>query len=73
MWKDRLDNYNGSPITYDAIGNPLSYKFINGRIYYIFKRYEDRPTHTATLGYYAVDVFTGEVFDTKMLTDLIKL
>jgi len=26
IWKDRLDNYNGSPITYDAIGNPLSYR-----------------------------------------------
>ncbi|MCL2654621.1 MAG: DNRLRE domain-containing protein [Coriobacteriia bacterium] len=25
-WKDRLDNYGGSAITYDAIGNPLSYR-----------------------------------------------
>lgn len=48
-------------------------EFINGRVYYIFRRFEDKPTHITTLGYYAVDVFTGEVFDTKMLTDLVKL
>ena len=25
IWKDKLLKYNGKPITYDAIGNPLSY------------------------------------------------
>lgn len=25
-WKDKLTNYNGQTITYDAIGNPLSYR-----------------------------------------------
>ncbi len=25
-WKDKLTNYNGTKITYDAIGNPLSYR-----------------------------------------------
>lgn len=48
-------------------------ELINDRIYYIFRRLENRPEHIVTLGYYAVDVFTGEVFDTKGLTDLIKL
>ena len=48
-------------------------EFINDRIYYIFRRFEDKPENIVTLGYYAVDVFTGEVFDTKVLTDLIKL
>jgi len=47
--------------------------FINNRIYYIIRRFEDRPDHIVTLGYYAVDVFTGEVFDTKGLMDLVKL
>ena len=28
-WKDRLDSYDGQAITYDAIGNPLSYKGFN--------------------------------------------
>ena len=26
VWKDKLTSYNGQPITYDAIGNPLSYR-----------------------------------------------
>ena len=25
VWKDKLTSYNGKAITYDAIGNPLSY------------------------------------------------
>ena len=25
-WKDQLTTYDGQPITYDAMGNPLSYK-----------------------------------------------
>ncbi|MGH4120260.1 RHS repeat-associated core domain-containing protein [Clostridium sp.] len=25
VWKDKLTSYNGKPITYDAIGNPLTY------------------------------------------------
>ena len=25
-WKDKLTSYNGQSITYDAIGNPLSYR-----------------------------------------------
>ena len=24
-WKDKLTAYDGKPITYDAIGNPLTY------------------------------------------------
>lgn len=26
VWKDKLTNYNGTAITYDAIGNPLTYR-----------------------------------------------
>lgn len=48
-------------------------ELINDRIYYIFICFENKPEHIVTLGYYAVDVFTGEVFDTKVLTDLVKL
>ena len=25
-WKDLLTNYNGTPLTYDTIGNPLTYR-----------------------------------------------
>ncbi len=34
QWKDLLTAYNGSAITYDAIGNPLSY--YNGVSYYYY-------------------------------------
>ena len=29
IWKDRLTNYNGTPITYDYMGNPLNFVGIN--------------------------------------------
>ena len=34
-WKDRLTSYNGQTITYDAIGNPLTYNRQNQRKYHI--------------------------------------
>lgn len=34
-WKDLLASYNGTAITYDAVGNPLSY--IAHRIYKLWK------------------------------------
>ena len=45
-WKDRLTSYNGSTITYDAIGNPLTYN--NGSAYAF--TWEGRQMQTATKG-----------------------
>lgn len=39
------------------------------RCYYIFRYYNDFPDHRATVGWYAVDVETGECFDTHVLTE----
>ena len=43
-WKDRLTSYNGSTITYDAIGNPLTYN--NGSAYTF--TWEGRQMQSAT-------------------------
>ena len=45
-WKDRLTSYNGQTITYDAIGNPLTYN--NGSAYAF--TWEGRQMQTATKG-----------------------
>ena len=45
-WKDRLTSYNGSTITYDAIGNPLTYN--NGSAYTF--TWEGRQMQSATKG-----------------------
>ncbi|MCL1982773.1 MAG: hypothetical protein FWG53_06795 [Clostridiales bacterium] len=47
--------------------------FINGRAYYIVREYEDYDDRQVTIGWYAVDAFTGETFDTNVLTDLVKI
>lgn len=45
--------------------------FYNDKCYYIFRCYNDFTDHRATVGWYAVDVLTGECFDTVTLTDLV--
>ena len=45
-WKDRLTSYNGQTITYDSIGNPLTYN--NGSAYTF--TWEGRQMQTATKG-----------------------
>ena len=45
-WKDRLTSYNGQTITYDAIGNPLTYN--NGSAYTF--TWEGRQMQTAAKG-----------------------
>ena len=50
-----------------------SVNFINGRCYYIFRGYNNLPDHIATFGWFAVDVFTGEAYDTLTLTDLVPI
>ena len=45
-WKDRLISYNGQTITYDSIGNPLTYN--NGSAYTF--TWEGRQMQTATKG-----------------------
>ena len=44
-WKDRLTSYNGQTITYDSIGNPLTYN--NGSAYTF--TWEGRQMQTAIL------------------------
>ena len=45
-WKDRLTSYNGQTITYDSIGNPLTYN--NGSAYTF--TWEGRQMQTASKG-----------------------
>ena len=45
-WKDRLTSYNGQTVTYDSIGNPLTYN--NGSAYTF--TWEGRQMQTATKG-----------------------
>lgn len=39
------------------------------RCFYIFRRFEDYPDYRVTTGWYAVDIETGECFDTNVLTE----
>jgi hypothetical protein len=47
-----------------------SVDFYNGRCYYIFRCFDDFPDHTVTVAWYAVDVLTGECYDTISWVDL---
>lgn len=42
---------------------------LENRCYYIFRGYNDFSDHRATVGWYAVDVETGECFNTNVLTE----
>ncbi len=44
-WKDKLTSYNGTAITYDSIGNPLSYR--NGTLAWAGRQLK---SHTSTSG-----------------------
>lgn len=44
--------------------------FYNERCYYIFRCFEDYEDRRVTVAWYAVDVETGECFDTNVLTEL---
>ena len=46
-WKDQLTGYNGATITYDALGNPLSY---NNGTAYTFTWQKGRQLASATVG-----------------------
>ena len=50
-----------------------SVEFINERAFYIIRKVEDYPDRIVTVGWYAVDIFSSEVFDTVGLMDLIEL
>lgn len=50
-----------------------SVDFYNGRCYYIFRCFNDFIDHRVTVGWYAVDVLTGECFDTIAKVDLIPI
>lgn len=43
------------------------------RTYYIFRAYEDYSDRRVTTGWYAVDIFTGDCFDTNCSTELTPL
>lgn len=42
----------------------------NERYYYIFRCFEDYDDRRVTIAWYAVDIETGECFDTNVLTEL---
>lgn len=45
-------------------------EFYNEQCYYIFRCFEDYEDRRVTVAWYAVDVETGECFDTNVLTEL---
>ena len=47
--------------------------YTDGFQYYIFKGFNDFPDHRVTFGWYAVDIHSGDVYDTNVLTDMIPI
>ncbi|MCM1133215.1 MAG: hypothetical protein NC340_07055 [Ruminococcus flavefaciens] len=45
----------------------------DSRTYYIFRSYEDYDDRQVTTGWYAVDIFTGDCYNTNTLTELTPL
>lgn len=45
----------------------------DGRTYYVFRSYEDYDDRQVTTGWYAVDIFTGDCYNTNTLTELTPL
>lgn len=43
------------------------------RTYYVFRSYEDYDDRRVTTGWYAVDIFTGDCYNTNTLTELTPL
>ncbi|MBO5163911.1 MAG: hypothetical protein J6B75_05620 [Ruminococcus sp.] len=66
LWLN-LPESDNRHISYD------SRKKFDDKTYYIFRSYEDYDDRRVTTGWYAVDIFTGDCFDTNGLTELTPL
>lgn len=66
LWNG-LEKYDGRHISY------YNRQKFDGRTYYIFRSYEDHDDRRVTTGWYAVDMFTGDCYDTNGLTELTPL
>lgn len=66
LWNG-LEKYDNRHIAYNG-----RQKF-DDRTYYIFKSYEDYADRRITTGWYAVDIFTGDCYNTNGLTELTPL
>ena len=62
-WQDLLTSYNGHTITYDEIGNPLSY--YNGKNY-SFEWEAGRRLHSSASGGNSITAFADYVGDSKI-------
>ncbi|MDE5855012.1 MAG: hypothetical protein K2H19_08135, partial [Ruminococcus sp.] len=63
LWMN-LEKYDNRHISYKGR------RHFNDETYYVFCSYEDYDDRHVTTGWYAVDIFTGDCFNTNALTEL---
>lgn len=63
LWLN-IEKYDNRHISYNGR------RHFDDRTYYVFQSYEDYDDRHVTTGYYAVDIFTGDCYNTNALTEL---
>lgn len=63
LWLN-IEKYDRRHISYNGRRN------FDDRTYYVFRSYEDYDDRRVTTGWYAVDIFTGDCYNTNALTEL---
>lgn len=66
LWNG-LEKYDNRHISY------YNRQKFDDRTYYVFRSYEDYDDRRVTTGWYAVDIFTGDCYNTNVLTELTPL
>ncbi|MDE5569331.1 MAG: hypothetical protein K2I82_01585, partial [Ruminococcus sp.] len=66
LWNG-LEKYDNRHISY------YNRQKFDDRTYYVFRSYEDYANRRVTTGWYAVDIFTGDCYNTNVLTELTSL
>ena len=66
LWNG-LEKYDNRHISY------YNRQKFDDRTYYVFRSYEDYDDRRVTTGWYAVDIFTGDCYNTNTLTELTPL
>lgn len=66
LWQN-IEKYEGMHISY------YHRQKFDDSTYYVFNVYEDYDDRRVTTGWYAVDIFTGDCYDTNVLTELTPL
>lgn len=63
LWLN-IEKYDKRHISYNGRRN------FEDKTYYVFRSYEDYDDRSVTTGWYAVDIFTGDCYNTNALTEL---